>query len=75
MATVDVVGWACSAIVILAILGYMFYEFRKRWRISLRLAGLDESLVYDNSINVEEITNGPPGSVVIQGIVVEYLED
>ena len=56
MATVDVVGWACSGIVILAILGYMFYEFRKRWRIGLRLAGLDESLVYDNSITVEEIT-------------------
>ena len=75
MTTGDVVGWACSAFVILAILGYMFYEFRKRWRIGLRLAALDESLIYDNSITVEEITNGPPGSVVIQGTVVEYLED
>ena len=75
MATGYVVGWACAASVILAILGYMFYEFRKRWRLGLRLVALDESLVYDNSITVEEITNGPPGSVLIQGTVVEYLDD
>ena len=75
MTTEDVVGWACSAIVIFAILGYLFYEIRKRWRIGLRLAVLDESLVNDDSIIVEEVTNAPAGSIVLQGTVVEYLDE
>ena len=75
MTTEDVVGWACSAIVIIAILGYLFYEVRKRWRIGLRLAVLDESLVTDDSIIVEEVTNAPAGSIVLQGTVVEYLDE
>ena len=75
MTTEDVVGWACSVIVIFAILGYLFYEIRKRWRIGLRLAVLDESLVNDDSIIVEEITNAPAGSIVLQGAVVEYLDE
>ncbi|MBI87587.1 MAG: hypothetical protein CMB67_00950 [Euryarchaeota archaeon] len=71
----DLVVWSLTGLVILAIFGYVFWDLLKRWRIGLRLAALDESLLLDDGVAVEEITDAPPGSVVVHGRVAEFLEN
>ena len=47
----DTIGWICSFIVISLLIITVIYEVVKRWRLSLRLVALDESLLNDNSCN------------------------
>ena len=75
MVTQDVVSWGCSALVISAIAYYLVFEVLKRWRVGLRLASLDESLLDDDGVTVEEIMDAPSGSVVVEGSVAEFLGD
>ena len=71
----DVVAWGCSALVILGVASYVFYEVLKRWRVGLRLSALDESLLYDDGVSVEVITDIPMGSSLVGGVVAEFVED
>ena len=75
MATQDFVAWICSALVILAIAAFVFFELLGRWRVGLRLTELDESLLSDDGVSVEEITDAPKGSVVTSGSVAELVEE
>ena len=71
----DVVAWGCSAIVIFGLASYVFFEVLKRWRVGLRLSALDESLLYDDGVSVEVITDMPPGSSTVGGVGAEFVEE
>ena len=71
----DVLSWGCSAIVIFGVASYVFFEVLKRWRVGLRLSALDESLLYDDGVSVEVITETPVGSSIVGGVVAEFVED
>ena len=71
----DVVAWGCAAVVILGLAAYVFFEVLKRWRVGLRLSALDESLLYDDGVSVEVITDTPIGSSMVGGVVAEFVED
>ncbi len=71
----DVVAWGCAAVVILGLAAYVFFEILKRWRVGLRLSALDESLLYDDGVSVEVITDTPIGSSMVGGVVAEFVED
>lgn len=75
MAAAGMVAWGCSALIIFGIGSYVVFEGLKRWRVGLRLSALDESLLYDDGVTVEVITDAPPGSSVIGGAVAEFVED
>ena len=69
------VAWGCAAVVILGLAAYVFFEILKRWRVGLRLSALDESLLYDDGVSVEVITDTPIGSSMVGGVVAEFVED
>ena len=71
----DVVAWGCAAVVILGLAAYVFFEILKRWRVGLRLSALDESLLYDDGVSVEVITDTPIGSSMVGGVVAEFVEE
>ena len=71
----DVVSWGCAAVVILGLAAYVFFEILKRWRVGWRLSALDESLLYDDGVSVEGITDIPIGSSLVGGVVAEFVED
>jgi|TARA_B100000287_G_C20040875_1_gene546351 hypothetical protein len=75
MASQAMVGWACSAIVLAALLAYITIEVVKRWRVGLRIVGLDEGLLDDDGVSVEVITDAPKGSIVSPGMAVVPLEE
>ena len=72
--TGDLVAWLCSALVIFGIASYVFFELLKRWRVGLRLSALDESLLHDDGVSVEVITDTPMGSSMVGGVVAEYVD-
>ena len=72
--TGDLVAWLCSALVIFGIASYVFFELLKRWRVGLRLSTLDESLLHDDGVSVEVITDTPVGSSMVGGVVAEYVD-
>jgi hypothetical protein len=53
----------------------VIYEIIKRWRLSLRLVALDESLLDDNSIILEELIDAPEGSKIVQKIPAYLISD
>ena len=56
-------------VVTLLILGFILArEIIKRWRIGLRVAAADESLLTDNSVSVKMITDAPEGSVIVSHV-------
>ena len=72
--TGDMVAWLCSALVIFGIASYVFFELLKRWRVGLRLSALDETLLHDDGVSVEVITDTPVGSSMVGGVVAEYVD-
>ena len=72
--TGDLVAWLCSALVIFGIASYVFFELLKRWRVGLRLSALDETLLHDDGVSVEVITDTPVGSSMVGGVVAEYVD-
>ena len=50
----DLVGWICSIIVILSLIGLVLNELVKRWNIGVRLSVLDESLLEEDNIASKE---------------------
>ena len=68
------VAWLCSGLVIFGIASYVFFELLKRWRVGLRLSALDETLLHDDGVSVEVITDTPVGSSMVGGVVAEYVD-
>ena len=52
-----IAAWGCNTIVILGVGSYIVFEILKRWRVGLRLSALDESLLHDEVVTVEVITD------------------
>lgn len=67
--------WGCNTIVILGVGTYIVFEILKRWRVGLRLSALDESLLNDEVVTVEIVTDAPQGSSFVAGAVAEFVED
>ena len=71
----SIAAWGCNTIVILGVGTYIFFEILKRWRVGLRLSALDESLLHDEVVTVEIVTDAPQGSSFVAGAVAEFVED
>ncbi len=71
----DMLAWGCSALVILGVGSFVIFEILKRWRVGLRVSSLDESLLHDEGVSVEVITDAPPGSSMVAGTVAEFVEN
>jgi hypothetical protein len=69
MVAQSLVAWACSAVILVILAGMVVFEVLKRWRVGLRLASLDESLLEDAGVSIDTVTDAPPGSQVIVGQV------
>ena len=54
---------------------FLIREIIKRWRIGLRMAAGDESLLTDNSVSVKTITDAPQGSVVVSHVPAKIIDD
>ena len=70
-----IAAWGCNTIVILGVGSYIVFEVLKRWRVGLRLSALDESLLNDEVVTVEVVTDAPQGSSFVAGAVAEFVED
>ena len=70
-----IAAWGCNTIVILGVGSYIVFEILKRWRVGLRLSALDESLLNDEVVKVEMVTDAPQGSSFVAGAVAEFVED
>ena len=71
----SIAAWGCNTIVILGVGSYIVFEILKRWRVGLRLSALDESLLHDEVVTVETVTDAPQGSSFVAGAVAEFVED
>ena len=71
----SIAAWGCNTIVILGVGAYIVFEILKRWRVGLRLSALDESLIHDEVVTVEMVTDAPQGSSFVAGAVAEFVED
>ena len=71
----SIAAWGCNTIVILGVGTYIVFEILKRWRVGLRLSALDESLLHDEVVTVEVVTDAPQGSSFVAGAVAEFVED
>ena len=71
----SIAAWGCNTIVILGVVSYIVFEILKRWRVGLRLSALDESLLRDEVVTVEIVTDAPQGSSFVAGAVAEFVED
>jgi len=69
-----IAAWGCNTIVILGVGTYIVFEILKRWRVGLRLSALDESLLNDEVVTVEIVTDAPQGSSFVAGAVAEFVE-
>ena len=70
-----IAAWGYNTIVILGVVSYIVFEILKRWRVGLRLSALDESLLHDEVVTVEVVTDAPQGSSFVAGAVAEFVED
>tara|TARA_B100001250_G_C19033074_1_gene458368 strand:+ start:145 stop:378 length:234 start_codon:yes stop_codon:yes gene_type:complete len=75
MASQVLIGWLCSGIVLLIIFSYVTYEVVQRWRVNIRLASLDESLILDDRVSIETITDAPAGSQFIPQVPAVLIEE
>ena len=71
----SIAAWGCNTFVILGVGSYIVFEILKRWRVGLRLSALDESLLHDEVVTVEVVTDAPPGSSFVAGAVAEFVDD
>ena len=71
----SIAAWGCNTIVIMGVGSYIAFEILKRWRVGLRLSALDESLLHDEVVTVEVVTDAPQGSSFVAGAVAEFVED
>ena len=70
-----IAAWGCNTIVILGVGSYIVFEILKRGRVGLRLSALEESLLQDEVVTVETVTDAPQGSSFVAGAVAEFVRD
>ena len=70
-----IAAWGCNTIVILGVGSYIVFEILKWWSVGLRLSALDESLLNEEVVTVEMVTDAPQGSSFVAGAVAEFVED
>ncbi|MCP2507708.1 MAG: hypothetical protein NLN64_05405 [Candidatus Thalassarchaeaceae archaeon] len=75
MSDQDLIAWLCSAVVIVFIIYIVIYEIYKRWFLEIRLVSLDETLLNDDSVVIEEITDAPLGSKIISQVPAYMISD
>jgi hypothetical protein len=65
MAFESLINFLIIAGTVLLICFILFRQVVKRWRLGLRMAAGDESLLSDGSVSIKTITDAPPGSVIV----------
>ena len=63
------------AVTVLLICLILIREIVKRWRLGLRMAAGDESLLDDGSVSMKTITDAPEGSVIVPHTPATRIED
>ena len=71
----SIAAWGCNTIVILGVGSYLVFELLFRVWVGLRLYAWDESLLHDEVVTVEVVTDAPQGSSFVAGAVAEFVED
>lgn len=70
-----ILNWLIIIGTLLALGFILAREILKRWRLSLRVAAGDESLLSDTSISMKTITDAPEGSVIVSHVPATPLDD
>ena len=63
------------AVTVLLICLILIREIVKRWRLGLRMAAGDESLLDDGAVSMKTITDAPEGSVIVPHPPATRIED
>ncbi len=63
------------AVTVLLICLILIREIVKRWRLGLRMAAGDESLLDDGAVSMKTITDAPEGSVIVPHTPATPLDD
>ena len=63
------------AVTVLLICLILIREIVKRWRLGLRMAAGDESLLDDGAVSMKTITDAPEGSVIVPHTPATRIED
>ena len=63
------------AVTVLLICLILIREIVKRWRLGLRMAAGDESLLDDGAVSMKTITDAPSGSVIVPHTPATPLDD
>ena len=64
-----------ALLILSAVTVLLLRELIKRWRIGLRLAAGDESLLTDGSVSMKTVTDGPPGSSIVNQVPAVLIVD
>ena len=75
MAIESLLNFLVIAVTVLLICLILIREIVKRWRLGLRMAAGDESLLDDGSVSMKSITDAPEGSVIVPHTPATRIED
>ena len=75
MAIESLLNFLVIAVTVLLICLILIREIVKRWRLGLRMATGDESLLDDGSVSMKTITDAPEGSVIVPHTPATRIED
>ncbi|MDP6886395.1 MAG: hypothetical protein QGI58_05915 [Candidatus Thalassarchaeaceae archaeon] len=75
MAIESLLNFLVIAVTVLLICLILIREIVKRWRLGLRMAAGDESLLDDGSVSMKTITDAPEGSVIVPHTPATRIED
>jgi hypothetical protein len=64
-----------ALLILSAVAVLLLRELIKRWRIGLRLAAGDESLLTDDSVSMKTVTDGPLGSSIVNQVPAVLIVD
>ncbi|MDC0040648.1 hypothetical protein OAJ11_02375 [Candidatus Poseidoniales archaeon] len=75
MAMESLLNFLVIAVTVLLICLILIREIVKRWRLGLRMAAGDESLLDDGAVSMKTITDAPEGSVIVPHTPATRIED
>mgnify|MGYP001357298463 CR=1 FL=1 len=75
MAMESLLNFLVIAVTLLLICLILIREIVKRWRLGLRMAAGDESLLDDGAVSMKTITDAPEGSVIVPHTPATRIED
>ncbi len=70
-----ILNWLIIIGTLLALGIILAREILKRWRLGLRVAAGDESLLSDSSVSMKTITDAPEGSVIVSHVPATPIDD